>query len=63
MTTAVNVEKGLEVAKAAMIKFNEVALPWIQLRIEEAKPVAIKLFDEGKTRFTKAEIFIKQRMG
>ena len=47
MRTDVNMEKGLEDAKIAMAKFNEVALPWIIARFEELKPIAHKAYEKS----------------
>lgn len=62
MTTDVNMEKGLEAAKVAMAKFNEVALPWIKTRFEEAKPVALKAYEKSRVLLADTFKSLQQRM-
>ena len=63
MTTALNADKGLEAAKVAISKFNEVVLPWIIARAEEAKPIAVKAYEKSKILLADALKSAQQRLG
>jgi hypothetical protein len=42
MTTIINLEKSMAAAKIAVSKFNEIVMPWVKRRYEEAQPVIVK---------------------
>lgn len=61
MTTIINSEKSMAAAKIAVSKFNEIVMPWVKRRYEEAQPVIVKYYNKSKAHLEDLFISLSQK--